>query len=245
MTTMTDTVLSPSRALRQPRRIDRRAILGVFLAVAAFVGSLGFWTLSSDTRAVVVATHDLPVGTTLRDTDLTIARVRVDDAMYQAALPADTLSMVVGKTLVEPVHAQQLLVRAQLGSRPALAPHQLAVTIPVTPQRVAGGSLHVGADVQVLLTTNAGKPEARTGIVLPRVQVYGLGYDNALTVVSTGGGPDAPSPSSRQGRLSSLTLVVTQDQAVALAQAKWSGEVDVALLPPAVQQGTSGDGQAR
>src|SRR5947209_20528260 len=81
--------LTPARALRRPRRADPRALIGVCVTLAALAGSVAFWVTSSDARPVLVATRDLPVGTTLRASDLTVAYVRMDDALYRAALPAD------------------------------------------------------------------------------------------------------------------------------------------------------------
>jgi Flp pilus assembly protein CpaB len=230
---MAATVLSPARALRQPRRVDLRAVFGLFLLLVATGGSIAFWSASSDTRAVLVATRDLPAGATLRLMDLAIARVRLDDAMYQAALPADAQGTAIGKQLAEPVHAQQLLVWAQVSSRPPLGPDQVALTIPVKAETAVGGRVRPGDEVQVLLTTNKGKPESRTTIVLPRVRVYDVGHDEHLTVVNTSGSSDLSTRPEVRGPLSSLTLLVTQDQALQLAQARWNGELDVALLPVA------------
>src|SRR5689334_16868369 len=85
-------VLSPARALRQPWRLDMRAVFGILLLLIAMGGSLAAWTLISDTRAVLVATRDLPAGATLGLGDLAVARVRVDEGLYQAAIPADEQS---------------------------------------------------------------------------------------------------------------------------------------------------------
>jgi Flp pilus assembly protein CpaB len=228
---MATATLSPARALSQPRRIDLRAVFGLFLLLVATGGSIAFWSASSDTRAVLVATRDLPAGATLRLMDLAVARVRLDEAMYQTALPAEAQSSVIGKQLAEPVHAQQLLVWAQVSSRPPLSPEQVALTIPVKAETAVGGLVRPGDDVQVLLTTNKGKPESRTNVVLSRVKVYDVGRDEHLTVVNTSGSTDLSTRPSGQGPLSWLTLLVTQDEALQLAQARWNGELDVALMP--------------
>src|SRR5690242_11339429 len=82
--TLAVSVLSPARAFRRPRRADPRALIGVFLTLAALAGSVAFWVGSSEARPVVVATRDLAAGSTLHSSDLTIAYVRMDDALYQA-----------------------------------------------------------------------------------------------------------------------------------------------------------------
>lgn len=226
------TILSPTRALRQPRRLDLRAVFGILLLLVATGGSIAFWTAASDTRAVLVATRGLPAGATLGAGDLAVARVRVDDAIYQAAVPAEELSQLVGRQLAEPVHAQQLLVRAEVSSRPTLGPNQLALTIPVSAQSAVGGRLRPGDAVQVLVTIDKGKPEARTTVVLPRVTVYDVGHEERLGAINTSTSADAAGRPAGQGPISWATVVVTPEQAVELARARWAGELDVALLPP-------------
>jgi pilus assembly protein CpaB len=228
---MAATTLTPARAIRQPRRVDLRAVFGLFLLLLATGGSIAFWSASSDTRAVLVATRDLPAGATLSASDLAVARVRVDDAIYEASWPAAAREELIGRQLAEPVHAQQLLVRAQLSTRPPLQPDQLALTIPIRPDTAVGGRVRPGDYVQVLATSGKGKPESETFVVLRRVRVHDVGRDERVTVVNTAGAAEtAPRPAA-QGPVSTLTLVVTQDQALELARARWNGELDVALLP--------------
>lgn len=227
---MAATTLTPTRALHQPRRLDMRAVFGVFLLLVSTGGAIAAWSAMSDAQAVVVATRDLPAGATIGPSDLTVARVRLDDTLYQAAVPAGEQSQLVGRQLAQPVHANQLLVRAQLSGRPPLGQDQLALTVPVSAQTAVGGRLRAGDSVQVLVTVDKGRPEARTTVVLPRVTVYEVGYGERLAAVNTAGGETSGRPA--QGPISWVTLIVTPEQSVQLAQAKWAGEVDLALLPP-------------
>jgi pilus assembly protein CpaB len=224
--TMASIALSPARALRRPRRLDMRAIFGLFLLLVAVIGSVAFWSASASTTTVLEATRDLPAGAMVTSADLAIARVRVDDATYQAAVPAGELSTVVGKQLTDPLHAHQILARAQLSSHLPLSKNQMVLTIPVNADTAAGGHVRAGDVVEVLVTTGKDTPAPRTHVVLPRVAVYDVGHDQSLTTVSTNS-----STSSAPGSVSSLTLIVTQQQALALAQAKWAGQLDVALRP--------------
>ena len=235
---MATIALSPSRALHQPRRLDMRALLGLFLMLVAVGGSIAFWTTSSDTRSVLVATRDLPAGASLTAADLAIARVRLDDTIYQAALPATELSSLVGKQLAEPVHAQQVLVRPQLAARAALAPGQVAFTIAATPETAVGGKMQPGDTVQVLVTVNKGKPDARTAVVLTNARVYDVGYQQRAALVNT----DGAQQRAPQGPVQWVTLAITQDEAKQLAQAKGAGDLDLALLPPRQEDGRNGAG---
>jgi Flp pilus assembly protein CpaB len=225
---MSATTMTPARALHQPRQIDWRAVIGVLLTLVTVAGSVIFWTASSDTRSVLVATHDLPAGATLGSADLGVTRVRVDDSIYQSAVPASDLTTLVGRQLGEPIHAQQILARAQVSARPRLGPDQVALTIAVTPDTAVGGMLRPADQVEVLMTTDKGKPTARTTVVLPRATVYDVGHAETIGAVGVNLTNTALSPGSTRW----LTLVVSQDQAVQLAQAKWAGDIDVALLPP-------------
>ena len=222
--------LSPARAIGSPRHLDLRLVLGVFLGLVAMAGSLSFWVASSESRAVLVAIRDLPAGATIDSGDLAVAHVRVDDSIYQAALPAASLDDVVGKQLAKPAVARQVLARAQLSTRPALEPGQLAITVPIRPDTAVGGRIQAGDTVRVLATINKGKPESRTSVVLSRALVYEIGYGERLAVVSASG---SDGDRRAQGFATWLTLIVSPDQAMALSEARWNGELDVALLPPA------------
>ena len=223
---MAVTTLTPDQALREPRHIDLRAIAGLVILVLGIAGSISYWSTTNDTREIVVAAHDLPAGTTLQASDLTVASVRVDDAIYRAAIPSSSLSTVVGKRLGTPVYAGQVVAQRQIAGPEALADGQLAVSIPVAAADAATGILPL-SDVQVLVTTEKGKPTSKTSVVLPRVRVAAVVYDQAQAVINGGTGG-----STSQQRVSSLTLVVTPDQAVQLAQARFNGDLSVALLPP-------------
>src|SRR2546423_1386087 len=172
---------TPERILRRPRRVDLRVVVGILLALSAVLGSITFWGSAMDTRAVLVATRDMPAGTALTTGDLATARVRLGDALYAAAIPADALDSLSGKPLAEPVHTHQVIVRAQVVNGPILGPDKLAMTVAVKAETAAGGRLKQGDAVEVLVTTDKGKPESRTTVVLPRVTVFSVGYDQRLS----------------------------------------------------------------
>jgi pilus assembly protein CpaB len=226
---MVSSTLTPKRVLRKPWRLDPRAVFGLFLMLISVAGSVAFWATSTDTRAVLVVTRDRPAGATLGPGDVAVADVRVDDAIFEATVPAEEQMAVVGRQLAEPVHAQQLLARAQLSGRPPLKAGQMALTIQVSSNTAAGGRIRPGDSVQILATTNKGRPESKTTVVLPRITVYDVGQDERATVINTASSDDADSGDT--AAISSLTLIVSQEQALQLTVAKWNGDLDVALLP--------------
>jgi pilus assembly protein CpaB len=222
--------LSTARAFRRPRRADPRALIGVFLTLAALAGSVAFWVSATDTRAVLIATRDLPAGATLRSADLTTAYVRVDDGVYRAALPSEALDSLIGRRLGEPIHADQLLARAQLAGQFGLAPDQVAITIPARPDTAVDGRLRPGDAVQVLVTVvDKTRGEAHARQVLERAQVFEVGRDSSLTSSTIA----SDAADAARGSIASVTLAVTTDQARLLAEARRMGELDVLLLPPA------------
>jgi Flp pilus assembly protein CpaB len=183
---------------------------------------------------VLVATRDLPAGSTLRGSDLSVAYVRMDDALLQAALPADTLESLVGRQLGEPVHAQQILARAQVGASPGLSADQVAITIPARPESAVNGRLRAGDAVQVLVTVlDKAKTEAHSRVVLDRARVFEVGRDPAFGSSAGTSSMTADQDTRARGSIASVTLAVTAEQARQLAEARRTGELDVLLLPPA------------
>jgi len=224
---MVAATLTPARALRRPRRTDPRALIGVFLTLAALAGSISFWVSSSEARPVVIATRDLPVGATVRAGDLTVAYIRMDEPLYRAAVSPDLLDSLVGRQLSEPIHAQQVLARAQVAERVGLAADQVAITVPARPESAVDGRVRPGDVVQVLVTvSDKARGEARARLVLERAQVFGVGREQSMS-----GSTTTDTDGFARGAISSVTLAVSPDQARQLAEARRSGELDILLLP--------------
>jgi Flp pilus assembly protein CpaB len=224
---MVAATLTPARALRRPRRTDPRALIGVFLTLAALAGSISFWASSSEARPVVVATRDLPVGATVRAGDLAVAYIRMDEHLYRAALPSEMLDSLVGRQLSEPMHAQQVLARAQVAERVGLTPDQVAITIPARPESAVDGRIRPGDAVQVLVTvSDKARGEARARLVLERAHVFGVGREQSMS-----GSNVADTDGFARGVIASVTLAVSPEQARQLAEARRSGELDILLLP--------------
>jgi Flp pilus assembly protein CpaB len=220
------TALTPSRALRRPRRLDLRALLGGGLAVLAFFGTLLAYHGLQASRSVLEVTRDLPAGAILHTADLRAEAVRLDDQTYAAAIPASAAQTIVGKALAGPAYAQQILVRAQLQTRPVLQPGQEAFVVPLPADTGAAGHFQPGDDVQLLWVDAKSEAPVQAVVLLDRVRVLEVTYAPAAGIVSTQGVPPS-------GRAASLTLRVTRAQGIQIAAAKVTGVLDAALLPPA------------
>jgi Flp pilus assembly protein CpaB len=221
-------------ALRRPRRVDLRLVAGTALMLLAAAGAVSTWVVAAPTRDVVVATRDLPAGARLERRDLAVALVRVDDSLYRAAVPAAALPALVGQTLAEPAHAHQLLVPAQVAGPDALAPDQVAYTLPVRPEGALGSQVQPGAFVAVLATTKAASGAALATVALPRARVLQVHRPARASLLGVAG--SAPSGAATQPAdppaAVALTLAVSMDEAARLAQARAGGDVDVVVLPP-------------
>ncbi len=219
--------VSPTRALRRPLRLDVRALVGILLMLVATGGSIAVWNTQQDTREVLVLARDLPAGATLQASDLNVTRARLDDPVYNAAYSRASLTSLVGKQLAEPAHANQLLVRNQVSTRPRLEDGQMVLAIPVRTDSAAGGRIRAG-DAVAIIATDSKTGGTSSRVVLPRVTTYEIGREQT----SSFGSSSTSSTQANAGAVSWITLIVSQDQAVQLAQARWSGDLDVALLPP-------------
>jgi pilus assembly protein CpaB len=214
-------------------------VLGVLLICLALGGGLIWADSVNQGRDVIVAARDLPIGAALAPGDLLVARVRIDDSLYAAAIPAAAAPSLVGKSLSEPAHAHQMLVHAQVADAPLLGPDQTAMTIAIKAEAAAGGWLKPGDAVRVLATADKDKPTARTQVIIERATVYRVGRDQRTRVISSSGSSggqvtgEDDTQSSTAGDMTSLTLILTPEQALALAQVKWNGDLDVILLSPA------------
>ena len=220
--------LTPARAIRAPRRLDGRAALGIFILLLATGDMLAALGAANQSEAVLVAARDLPAGAVLQPSDLTVAHLHADGDVQRAALPASDQERLVGTALADPVHAGEVLVRGQLSSESALGRDQVAYAIPLGQDSVVTG-VRPGDQVRVYATLDKGKPDSKTVVVVDRATVRAVQQNAQLGLDGDNAG-DSGRPATTP--LRALTLGVSNDDAERLAQARWNGDLDVALLPP-------------
>lgn len=193
------------------RRIDGRLLVGVLLVVVSVTGGLALFSAADHTVPVLTAARDLPAGHVLAPSDLRVARVRADAGVLAGLARGARRDAVVGRVLLASVTRGGLLARAALG-RDAAAGREM--TVPITPEHALGGALRIGDHVDVLATFDKGAKDARTLTVVHDAQVV----DTVRTKGILG---------EHAGDLSALTLSVQPDDAVYLAFASHTGELDV------------------
>jgi Flp pilus assembly protein CpaB len=221
------------RPAGRARLADARVLIGLLLAMLVFAGGLGYWTVVAGPREVVALERDVPAGAPLAAADLGLTRVRVAGALAEQLVTAGELPALVGRQAGEPLHAGQLLMRAQLARRPAPAPGEVLVSVPLKPEAGPGPSALPGSHVRVLATLGRpGGGDATTMVVLPDAEVTDVVYEPRSALLS-GGQPSASGP----GEPVVLRVLASEAEAEALARAKVIGTLEVVLLAPKAAEG--------
>ncbi len=203
-------VLGGARA-RRVRRVDGRLVLGLVLVAVSVLGGLTLFAAADHTVAVLAAARDLPAGHVVERGDLRVTRVRTDGNVLASLVRGDRADALVGRVLVEPVARDALVPSASVGHGPV---DGREMTVPITPEHALGGAVRVGDRVDVLATFAKGGKDARTLTVVHGAQVVDTVHTKGIL-------------GDHAGDLSAVTLSVSSDDAVYLAFARPTPEVDV------------------
>jgi Flp pilus assembly protein CpaB len=198
------------------RRVDTRIVVGLVLVVASVAGGLALFSAADHTLPVMAASRDLPAGHVVAAGDVHVARVRVDAGVLRGLVRGERKGVLIGKVLLQPLAGNGLITTSAVGRERSGARE---MTVPITSEHALGGSLRVGDRIEVLATFAKGGKDARTLTVVHEAQV--------VEVVRTKG-----ILGERAGDLSALTLAVNADEAVYLAFASHTAELDVVRAQP-------------
>jgi hypothetical protein len=217
--------------MRRPFRLNRRRVLSLGLMVASILGGLAYLNGMGQqpTYPVLVATRNLPRGALVSSDDFQPQRLALPDSMASLAVPASAQSQLSGKRLSEPVHSGVPLLEPQLAGPTEVEPGFQRLAFPVGPEHAAGGRLNVGDTVRVYVTTDRGKPGARTSIGLDLAVVSGVGYSDVGLASSGGAGTDTARRA--RGKLAWIEVLVHDANAGEFLQVLASGDPDVTVLP--------------
>lgn len=235
METTADVILAePVQArVRTPRRWNTGALLSALLVVICGLGALTAINRNAATQGVLVLTRDLPPGTVLSAGDLRVDQQKLGTAGYAVVMHDAELNAAIGQRLTESGHANAPLLRAQLVAGGGLSPGQVAMAIPVKPESAVGGRLRPGDLVRVLGTSGKGSTDSKTTVLLPAATVYAVGRERRVGTTGGLGGGDTGATDDASGTILWITLLMSEEAAIEMGNARWNGELDVVLLPPA------------
>lgn len=205
-------------------------------AIYAYVNRVEAKTIDAGSPVdVLVAAARIPAGTT--GSVVAQNKLATLQAVPQKNVPPGALTDLAGvddKQLSSDVYPGEVLLAARFTDRSeartgalAIPDNKIAISAQFDdPERVAGFVVP-GSEVAIFNTAGGGSgtndPPARTGVILPRVQVIAVGPSTLRSDGATGAG-------QQQTSSAILTLALTQAEAEKLVLAQHTGDLYVGLL---------------
>lgn len=214
---MTDLPSPAATRLRQPRWLDGRLIAGVLLILVSIVVGANVVRAADQSVQVWKTRRALPAGTTLADDDVLATRVRLFGADQARYVDATRGQRPTGLVLARDVGAGELLPADALVAAADTVPTRL-VTVPISRSHAVGGRLRRGDRVDVVATFRISAQLSETRAVLRAALVEEVVEEDE----GFGGGDGY-----------AVTLRVPPGQALLLASALQTAELDLLLVQPA------------
>jgi Flp pilus assembly protein CpaB len=199
------------------RRLDLRVAVGVLLMLVAVLGGASLIRAAQDRIPVLVAAGSVQPGEVIGPSDLRVVEMSVPAGV--AYLSASAEGQIEGRVAAEPLWDGKVLGPGSVAEAPPVAAGMVAITLLLPPESAVGGDIRSGDRVAVLSSTGVdeaggNQQEAVTTIMLPDVPVLSV--------------RDA---STSEGEGVFVTVTLRLEEARAIAEARASGRVDLALLP--------------
>jgi pilus assembly protein CpaB len=178
------------------------------------------------TLRMVVATHDMPVGTLLQKNDLKLVNYPEKDVPKKAVFQiqnAEKRVLLVALGTNEPVLEGKLSETTSVeGVSATINRGYRAVSVQVTDVSGVAGLIQPGSHVDVLFTRPGSMAEATTSTILQNIRVISTGR-----IVAVGQTVDPRAPKSP-----TVTLEVTPEDTQKLELAKSEGKISLSLRSP-------------
>ncbi len=178
------------------------------------------------TLRVVVAFHDMPVGTLLRKSDLKVVNYPEKDIPKGAVFAiqnAENRVVMVPMNTNEPILQGKLSATTSVeGVASTIEKGYRAVSVQVTDVTGVAGLIQPGSHVDVLFTRPGSMAEATTSIILQNVRVISTGRSITAGQVVDPRAPKSPT----------VTLILTPAEAQKLELAKNQGRIGLSLRNP-------------
>ena len=163
---------------RQPRQRQQHRLLQPLPLAALLlilVALIGYWSVYSRTThrtQVLVAAHALPAGAVLHASDLAPSGIAGSSQLLASFLPASEQSLLVGRSLNQPVAAGAPIPASALASARGGAD---SMTLAVPVQHALGGQLAPGDRVTVLATYTSATGQGQTRAIARNLRVLAVG----------------------------------------------------------------------
>jgi Flp pilus assembly protein CpaB len=192
-------------------------VVGLLLMTVAVLGGASLIRTAQARTPVLVAANTVQPGEVIQRSDLRIVEMSVPAGV--AYLSASAEGQIEGGVAAEPLWDGKILGPGSVSEAPPVGPGMVAITLLLPPESAVGGDIRSGDQVAVLSSPGAdeaggNQQNVATTILLSDVPV--LSVDRATT---------------SQGDGVFVTLTLRLEEARALAEARASGRVDLALLP--------------
>lgn len=198
------------------RRLDLRVAVGLLLMLVAVLGGASLIRTAQARTPALVAAGTVQPGEVIDASDLRVVELSLPAGV--AYLPASMKGEVVGRVAAEPLWEGKILAAGSVSDAPPLAPGVVAITLLLSQESAVGGSLRSGDWVAVLSSpggTHAGVDRKSSATTILFTEVPVLSVRQASTA---------------EGEGLLVTLTLRLEEARALAQARASGRVDLALV---------------
>jgi pilus assembly protein CpaB len=178
------------------------------------------------TLRMVVATHDMPMGTLLKKSDLKIVNYPEKDvpkgSVYEIA-GAQNRVLLVALNTNEPVLQSKLSDMTTVeGVSSTIDLGYRAVSVQITDVSGVAGLIQPGSHVDVIFTRPGSMAEATTSTILQNVKVISIGRTVAIGQAIDPRAPKSPT----------VTLVLLPEDAQKLELAKSQGKISLSLRNP-------------
>jgi pilus assembly protein CpaB len=213
--------------------MDRQKKLLIFAAAWVSAGLLTWFLYRSAVAPqqeklvrVVVATHDMPLGTLLRQSDLKLVSAPERDVAKGVVFDPKN---AVGRVLLVPLNQNEPVLLSKLsapttaeGMSSVIEPGFRAVAVPITDATGVAGLIQPNSRVDVLFTRPGTMAEAITSTILQNVKVLATGHQT----------PTGQTADTRTVRQPVVTLLLTPADAQKLELAKNQGKISLSLRNP-------------
>ena len=198
-----------ARRIERPRWVNVRTVFGLALFSGSVIAGQQLVSAPAPSTLVWVAANEIAPGSTLSASDLTTVEADLPpEAMEQYALAS---TPVEGAYVARGIPAGQLVPLGSLSSEAPSASRQM--TVPVQAEHAVGGDLRSGDLIDILVTLDAGRPSARTSVLVSEAEVLGV--------------VQAAGSFGSEGSPIGVTIAVSSADAPRLALALRTGEIDI------------------